>query len=223
MISNPKEFLSNIKIVAFDFDQTLVDEAFPVRQRWQETLGKFLHLHEKLEEKFMAIFDAKGHKYTTNLDDTLQELNVSDEHITPIMESFRSTHSDKELVYKNVFDVITLLKKEGFRVGIITDGRKGYQEDRLKHSGLYNLFDFFYYGDDHQKPDLEFFRKCINGENILPNELLYIGDDMVKDVKGVLSAGGKACFMGDSGDVLVPEEAPSFKTMYDLYQWLKQK
>ena len=222
MTSKSAELISEIKVVAFDFDQTLVDETFSIRRRWEETLRKFSHLHAGLEKKFLLNFDAKGHKHKTHLNDALAELGISEIHAPAILDLFRSIKSSEEKVYTGVKEAILLLKKRKKRVGIITDGYKSYQEDRIRKSGLHDLFDFFYYGDEHQKPDPAFFQKCIEGENVSPREFLYVGDDVAKDIEGALRAGVRACFIGDEKKSILPEEAFCFKTMYDFQQWLKR-
>lgn len=212
--------LSTIKVIAFDFDQTLADESFSLRRRWQETLKKFSHLSDKLEGTFLSIYDAKGHEYPKHLNDTLQELKVSETHMQPMIDTFRSTRSTEEQIYAGVRDVLLLLKKKGFRIGIITDGVQEYQEHRLKVAGIYDMFDFFYYGDAHQKPDPAFFRRCIEDEGIKPHELLYVGDHVTKDVEGALAVGARACCV-TKGSVKVPKGVMVFTTMYDFYQWLQ--
>lgn len=223
MTTNPAGLPSGIKVVAFDFDQTLVDETFSLRRRWEETLKKFSYLHDGLEEKFLSIFDRRGRKHRTHLNDAFAELEISDAHVPAILELFRATKSNEEKVYAGAKEAILFLKEHGIRVGIITDGSRSYQEDRIRNSGLYDLFDFFYYGDEHQKPDPAFFRKCIEGENVSPHEVLYIGDDVAKDIEGALGAGVRACFIGDKEKSQVPEDAFCFSTVYDFQQWLKRQ
>lgn len=217
------EFLSTVKVVAFDFDQTLVDERASMRCRWQKTLKNFSHVHPDLQDTFFSIFDAKGHKYKNHLDDTFCTLRLSEDHKDSLISFFHKEQSDKEYAYEYSREVIELLKQKGFRIGIITDGLKGYQENRIKRTGFDGLCDFIHYGDDHQKPDPAFFNMCIKGEGILPHELLYVGDHVAKDVEGSLAVGSKACYIGNEYNVRLPHEALSFRTMQHFYQWLEQK
>lgn len=213
--------IQNIKVVAFDFDGTLVDESFSLRRRWQETLKKFSHLSDKLAETFFSLFEKRGYTYKRHLNDTLEELNLPDTELQTIIDAFKSTKSKKEKLYDGVKETLLFLKKRGLRVGIITDGVKEYQENRLKVAGIYNVFDFFYYGDIHQKPDPSFFRACIKNEGIEPHELLYVGDHAIKDVEGALAVGAKSCYITGE-DIKVPEGVMVFKTMYNFYQWLQE-
>ena len=219
MLSN--DFLSSIKVVGFDADQTLIDESFSLRRRWQETLERFSHLSGKLTETFLSIFDSKGHQYKKHLSDTLWELNISENHTDHIINFFKSTRSTEECLYDGVKDMLLLLRRRGFRIGIITDGRKDYQEHRLKVAGIYGLFDFFYYGDTHQKPDPTFFRRCIENERIKPHELLYVGDHFEKDIEGALAVGAKTCWINKDA-TKISQDVIAFKTMYNFYQWLQR-
>ena len=215
------EFLSSIKIVAFDVDQTLINESFSLRRRWEEALGKFSHLSDRLAGTFLSIFDAQGPGYKKHLNDALLELNLHDDHIQPIINLFKSTKSREERLYEGVTEMLVFLKKKGFRIGIITDGLKDYQEHRLKVAGIYDFFDFFYYGDAHQKPDPAFFRRCIEDEGIEPCELLYIGNHLDKDIEGARAVGAKACWVSGNEKPVSLEGVISFRTMYNFYQWLQ--
>lgn len=221
--STAQEFLSSIKVVGFDFDNTLVDETFSVRKRWQETLRQFNHLSPKLEEVFLRIYDEKDYKYKTHLNEALAELNLSEaEHLIPILEKLRASRSDEERVHGSVHELVTFLKDKNKRIGVITDGVQEYQEGRLKRAGLYELFDFFYYGDEYQKPDPAFFRMVLGDEKIKAHELLMIGDHVEKDIEGALAVGAKAVWIAEGSDAPVPQGALYFKTMYDFLQWLKK-
>lgn len=216
--------LSKIKTVAFDLDQTLIDETYSIKRRWKKVLKNFSFLNEKLEETFFDIFDRKGADYKSHIDETLKKLNLSEEHIITVVNLFKNTRSDSELLYDKVVEVLLLLKKKGFKIGVITDGQRNYQEYRLKQSSLLYMFDFCYYGDEYQKPDPKFFRKCFDSEKIIPSEFLYVGDDIDKDIKGALSVGAMACLIGETNDsVITQNNILCFKTMNNFYIWLKQQ
>ncbi|OHA78491.1 MAG: hypothetical protein A2V96_02580 [Candidatus Yonathbacteria bacterium RBG_16_43_6] len=220
---SPHEFFSTIKVVAFDFDQTLVDEQSLVRHRWQKTLENFSHMHPDLQKTFFSIFEAKGYKYKNHLDDTFCVLGLPEDYKDSLISSFRKEQGDKEYVNEYSREVIKLLKQKGFRIGIITDGLKSYQEQRIVRAGFSELCDFIYYGDEHQKPDPAFFNMCIKEEGILPHELLYVGDHLIKDIEGALAVGSIACYIGNEQSVPLPLEVLSFTTMQHFYQWLEQK
>ncbi len=216
-------FLQGIKIVGFDFDQTLVDEAFSVRTRWAATLTEFKHLSPELEATFLKIFEEKGYRYKTHLNEALAKLNLSEtEHLMPILERFRASQSETEKVYDSAPEAVSFFKEHGMRVGIITDGIQSYQEDRLKKSGLYEHFDFVYYGDMHKKPDPAFFQTVLDDEQVAPHELLFIGDHVQKDIAGALGVGAKAVWIAEGSTEKVPHEALYFKNMYTFLTWLKQ-
>lgn len=214
--------LSSVSTVAFDFDETLVDEAHSRRLRWHKTLKNFTCLSDKLEETFFSIFDEKNHKHKTNLTEAFAKIGVGEEHIPLVIKAFRASHSGEERVYKSVREVLILLKQLGKRIGVITDGVRDYQEPRLRVAGLYELLDFFHYGDMHQKPDREFFKKCFEEEGIKPHELLYVGDHIEKDVAGALAAGAKAIWIRQGNMMQAPEGALNFDTMDEFLQWLKK-
>ncbi len=219
MKPSPDVYFASVAVVGFDVDETLLDEAFSLRSRWQQTLQKFAHLSKDLEDTFLRIFDSKGHTHATHLQDTFDELRMPDVAPEPLVEYFR-TMVGTEHTYPYVQASILALKQRSMRVGVITDGRQDYQEARLKRAGLFELFDFFYYGDVYQKPNPAFFRMCIQDERIQPHELLYIGDHVARDIEGALAVGVKAIWISHESTQPCPEGALQFKTMYNFYQWL---
>ena len=83
------------------------------------------------------------------------------------------------------------LKEMGYTLGIITNGEHSYQAAKLK------LLDFAHYFDEIiisgdigvQKPEHEPFDEMSRRLNIPANQLLYVGDNPLNDVKGSRDAG----------------------------------
>lgn len=215
------EFLQKIRIAGFDVDQTLLDEGLSVRKRWERVLAEYAHLSPRLQEVFFRIFDEKGYKYKTHLNEAFSELGISKTYLKPIITALRSSESEDERVYDGAREVIMYLKTHHIRVGVMTNGVEQYQARRLQRAAIYNLFDFYYFGDTYKKPDPAFFETVFHHEAIAPDELLLVGNDFLEDVNGALNVGAKPIWISEE-----LREAPGalrFENMYTLLTWLKNK
>ena len=80
----------------------------------------------------------------------------------------------REMDTKDGFAIKYALDK-GFKIAIISGGKDKGIETRLKDLGIKNIFLGF---TDKEKP----FNDFLENENIKPNEILYMGDD-IPDIK----------------------------------------
>lgn len=83
------------------------------------------------------------------------------------------------------------LKEMGYTLGIITNGDNSYQSAKLNLLGFSHFFDEIIISGDIgvQKPNREPFDEMSRRLNIPANELLYVGDNPLNDVKGSRDAG----------------------------------
>lgn len=189
--------LKNIKVVGFDFDDTLVDEQYSIKKRWQKVLGEFPHLSSRLGKVFFKIYKKRGPLYKFHVNDTLRELGIGQNITEEIMEKFLSSTGD-ELLMKGASELLKFLKEKRVIIGIITDGKQSYQEGRLKRAGIYDCMDFIYYGlgKREQKPAKGVLEDIISRFSIKSlDEFLFVGNDYINDVEGMLSSGAKTCLV----------------------------
>lgn len=93
--------------------------------------------------------------------------------------------------YPFVEPMLKKLKEMGFVLGIITNGESSFQNNKLDLLGFSHYFDEIIISGDIgvQKPGREPFDEMSRRLNIPPNELIYVGDNPLNDVKGSRDAG----------------------------------
>ena len=193
-----KEFFFSIKIIAFDFDDTLVDEKESQKKRWLKVLKEFKHLSNKFEDTFIKIFEEKGHKYKYLINETINQLYIDSSNISKIAKKFRVTKSESEKTFKGAMGILDLLTNYKIKKGIISKGVKSYQQDRILLSGIKNKLDFIYYNPKSNLSKIQLFKKAMLDLKINnPSELLYVGNNFDEDAKPALKLGMKVIIIGD--------------------------
>lgn len=88
-------------------------------------------------------------------------------------------------------EVLEACRRNGFKVGIVTNGPSLLQNRKLDFSGLRPLLDVAVVSGDEgiHKPDPEIFLRAAARLGIAPSRCLYVGDHPVNDVQGALAAG----------------------------------
>ena len=83
------------------------------------------------------------------------------------------------------------LGRMGLSLGILTNGAKDQQMDKLQVSGLSDLVDVVLISEElgFQKPDQQAFQALTTQLAVAPSECLFIGDNFEHDIAGARAAG----------------------------------
>jgi putative hydrolase of the HAD superfamily len=101
-------------------------------------------------------------------------------------------------LYPHVRRVLDLLHTR-FPLAVVTDGQSAYARAELHQVGLLGHFDPIVVSGNHgyRKPDRRLFQAAAAGMQIAPEHVLYVSNDMYRDVYGAWQA-GMATVMFDS-------------------------
>jgi len=97
--------------------------------------------------------------------------------------------------YPGVVDTLEKLKRQGFKLGIVSDGLRLKAWMRLNEAGLDGYLDAVVTYDDtgQKKPAKEPFLLICDQLDVKPEECLMVGDWPAKDMQGGRLAGMKTC------------------------------
>src|SRR3989344_205482 len=221
MMSNEslKPLLKKIKVVGFDFDDTLVDEQYSIQGRWKKVLKKYSYLSPILLKTFFEVYKIKGFKYKRHINLTLEKLGVDNKLVKPIVDDFLSFHYEEKL-NPGAEELLKLLNHKGMKVGIITNGNQEYQERRITRAGLTKFLDFVFYADKFKKPNPVFLKSCLRKLGIKnKSEFLYIGNDYLEDIKCTQELGIKSFLIGDK---VIPGDYISFQSLQELSDLIRE-
>jgi HAD superfamily hydrolase (TIGR01549 family) len=199
-----------IKAIFFDLDDTLHDHLHPFSKAFKDSLpGLYEQMDvESLYKKFRDFSDLLWKKYS-NQELTLEELRIV--RIVMALEYFHNDitneqaskfqaqyelNLDKLQLFADVPALIKALKAKGKLVGIITNGPVNHQFNKIQSLDLTSFVsrDHIFISDEVgvAKPNKQIFLHVAQKVNMLPSELLYIGDSWPNDVVAPIEAGWKA-------------------------------
>ncbi|WP_236713916.1 HAD family hydrolase [Pseudomonas sp. ICMP 10191] len=132
----------------------------------------------------------------------------------PAIQEFRDSQNSTLVLYPGVRDTLKSLKKEGVTIAAFTESKAFYTHTRFKKLGLDEIVDFIYSPKDHvlpddrnptagllthtehrytpegeMKPNPHILLSIIEELSFKPNDTLYVGDNLFKDVFMAQQAG----------------------------------
>jgi len=125
-------------------------------------------------------------------------------------------YNPRPWVPPEVFDVLRKLKEAGYQLGVVSN-RTHPMEDELRSLGLDSYIDLALTAGETNswKPDTGIFLEAVIRLNVLPAEVLYVGDNYYADVVGARNAGLRPVLLDPDG--LFPEvECQVIRELSDL-------
>lgn len=141
-------------------------------------------------EVFRKLIAAHGDDFTLSLPTaTLLELPFTLAHIYRAVSRFRLE------LYAGVRETLDDLRTR-YQLAAITDAQRVWAEPELRAVGLDDYFSPMVISSDlgYRKPDARIFQRVIAGMDLEPDEILFVGNDMYRDIFGAGRLGLKTVF-----------------------------
>lgn len=192
-----------IKHICFDIDATLLDFKKGEQLAFHSTmkqLGLSNHpedyelytqinepLWRDLEQKKITKEKLKIERFIRYLDQTNQKYDAH-----KLKASYEEELANQAILISHAFEVVSTCKNY-VPVSAATNGITHIQRKRLSLSKLDTLFTHSFISEEMNcnKPEPLYFNKITNALNLLPHEILFIGDSLSADMKGAHLAGYK--------------------------------
>jgi putative hydrolase of the HAD superfamily len=181
-----------IKSVVFDLDETLYEEKEFVMSGFK-AVSKYLSSKYGLNpaeifETLMSDFERGIRK--KNFDALLEKIGLK-ENVKKLVNIYR-THTPDISLYKDAKEILPELKCK-YNLGLVTDGKKKTQENKISALSITEYFDViiitYAYGRDYWKPSSKPFKIALEKLGSVPEEAIYVGDNPVKDFFGAKKLG----------------------------------
>lgn len=180
-ITDVMKHLERLKAVVFDLDDTLYSEKEYVRSGYH-MVANYLPQVEDAEEKLWTAFENKK----SAIDEVLiSESIYTDKLKQRCLEIYRYHEPDIHL-YEDVLTMLGQLRKQGYILGMITDGRPESQRAKIKALGLKRYVNHIIITDElggieYRKPHEAAFVKMKKWCDVEYAEMCYVGDNIKKD------------------------------------------
>ncbi|HDA6704789.1 TPA: HAD family hydrolase [Staphylococcus aureus] len=181
--------LNQIKAVVFDLEGTLLDR---VKSR-----EKFI------EEQYERFHDYLIHVQLADFKKAFIELDDDEDNDKPDLykEIIKLFHVDR-LTWKDLFNdfemhfyryvfpyydtlyTLEKLSQKGFQIGVIANGKSKIKQFRLHSLGLMHVINYLSTSETvgFRKPHPKIFEDMIDQLGVLPEQIMYVGDDALNDV-----------------------------------------
>ncbi len=156
-----------------------------------------------------------------NASDYTKALPQEKQNLLPqiLAEVFRAASRFKLQPYPGVVDVLNSLREQ-YRLGALSDGQHVWAIPELRSAGLLEFFDPLIISSDlkFRKPDRRMFELILKQMELTPEEVLFVGNDMYRDVFGAHEAGIKTVFFkSNQGEQKYSGAEPDY-IIYDFHQ-----
>ena len=171
-----EERLKNIKLIAFDLDNTLYDETIYFKYAFKIITpylkNNFNIEPKKSEKKLWEILRKNGKHYHHLFDDLLVEYDIKPENLQKLLFLFKSVNRKLSL-FPNARNLLIQLKKN-YKLSMITSGIQDVQRNKINLLDIQDYFEPIIFSSTikHDKPDETPFRQLIkltgiDAENIV--------------------------------------------------------
>ncbi|MBE6688967.1 MAG: HAD family hydrolase [Ruminococcaceae bacterium] len=199
-ITEVSNHLQGLKAVIFDLDDTLYSEKEYVRSGYR-AIAAILPQVERMEEKLWQAFEQKK----SAIDEVLRAEGLYTEELKQQCLSVYRFHQPNIHFYNGTKELLIQLRSDGYKLGIITDGRPEGQRAKIKALGLDELVDCIIVTDElggieFRKPCIMAFEQMQRTMDVPFKKMVYVGDNTKKDFMAPEKLGMRSLwFNNDNG------------------------
>ena len=173
-----KNIVFDIGNVILNFDYKKFLDKYTTNKQEQEMIEKYVINSPEWSE--YALIDTG---YVTR-EDAIKIVQDRTNHINDdLIERFWNTYNDYAYIDNNVLDLIKKLKNDGYNIYLLSNSNP-YTHNSIKDSELFKIVDGYIlsYIEHQVKPYESIYKPLINRYNIVPNESIFI-DDNIRNVE----------------------------------------
>jgi putative hydrolase of the HAD superfamily len=201
------------------YDSLHLNRVFPTLDNWREAYYRHNHA---LWDVYNVGDITKDELLYQRIYRPLAEYNADTEEINRICSAFDEEYLGRlgrcERLVPGALELLNHLKTNGYHIGILSNGFKGTQSNKLKSSHIDHFIDLMVLSDDIgvNKPDRRLYDYAVAQAHTSSAESLMIGDNPDTDILGAVNAGWKALYFNRLGKPCSLPGVPIFDSLLDL-------
>jgi putative hydrolase of the HAD superfamily len=230
-----------IKAVIFDLDDTLYDCNYTnnpasVEAVCRYTAEELLHIEV---ERVRAAFDearlsvkedmlgdeAAQHNRLLYFQRTLEILGYPPiSYALEMHQYFWRDFLNRITLYEGAEAFLHKLRQQGIKIAICTDMTTHIQHRKLRRLGIGELIDVLVTSEEAgaEKPAPEIYRMVLRKLQVRPEEAVFIGDSLKKDVEGPAGLGMKAIWFHEGKQQVPYEQAESYRELEEIFKKMSE-
>ncbi len=192
------------KAVLFDLDNTLLDFLTFKKETAKAAAKAMIKQGLPTTEieaygKIFSVYDQKGIEYQKTFYEVVNqynlELNIAERIQQAGILAYLQTKFNVLKPYPMVKPTLRKLRENGVKLAIVSDAPRNKAWQRLILTNLENEFDFVVTHSDTMefKPHPSPFTLALKKLAVLPDAVLFVGDNPSRDIKGAKAVGMRTC------------------------------
>jgi putative hydrolase of the HAD superfamily len=184
-----------IKAVLFDLDETILDRSRSLELFLTWEASEYLNLSyadcERYIERFIEL-DDNGMGNKTEVYTTLwKEFGLYEHTAEDLTANYRDTFHRFACEKRHVDQAIAMLKSQGLKLGVVSNGPTPFQENNLDALGLTEFFDTVVVSEAVacRKPDASIFTLACDNIGVTAADCVFVGDNPEADIRGAGDTG----------------------------------
>ncbi|MEY9978991.1 HAD family hydrolase [Lysinibacillus sp. RC79] len=184
-----------IQAVIFDLDGTLLDRDSSFRSfiehQYERLKPNLSHiLKGNYVQRFIEL-DSRGYVWKDKVyQQLIEEFSIE---LSPkaMLEDYIREFKHYCVPFVNLHSMLHNLKKQGLKLGMITNGYGQFQLDNIRALGIEDEFDVILISEWEgiKKPNAEIFDRVLSKLEVSANESIYVGDHPFNDVEAAKKVG----------------------------------
>ncbi|AMW77976.1 haloacid dehalogenase [Acinetobacter sp. TGL-Y2] len=193
----------DIHAVIFDLDQTLLDRESSLEKFLDWQINFFQIVPQQKKKAFINRFmklDCHGSVWKDSVyTQLIKEFSLT-QSVDTLLRSYIEDFNQFATAFEGVELAIKTLYQQGYRLGLISNGRSPFQENNFKALGLNEFFSSVLVSEaiGIRKPDPEIFNRSCLQLNTAPEHCVFIGDNEIADIQGAHKAGMKTIYFNQN-------------------------
>ncbi|WP_379154904.1 HAD family hydrolase [Paenibacillus sp. sgz5001063] len=187
-----------IKAVLFDLDGTLLDRDtslfFFVRDQYDRYTQLQLVEKDIFVQRFIEL-DNHGYVWKDKVyQQLIDEFSIQDMEWTELLSDYLTNFQRHCIGFPNLVNMLTLLKNNGVRIALVSNGYGQFQYDNFRALGISHLFDEVLISEWEglRKPNPEIFIRALSKLGVKAEDALFVGDHPENDIRASRDVGIKA-------------------------------
>lgn len=192
-------FLFDLDRTLWDFDANAENNICGLLEKYHLPIDDkhgFFHSYEKINHRLWADYEkgllSKEMLRCERFYQALLVYGIDDRKFAEKMgEEYLNEMPNQKILMPNAMEVLSILKKRGAKMALISNGFKEVQYRKLQNSGIAHFFEAILISEEQgvHKPSPIIFKRALKAINGVKSESIMVGDDFANDIEGAMIFG----------------------------------